>query len=39
MRILEAGVPAIAIVIALVVLCFYPLTEQKVYEIRKELEQ
>jgi len=39
MRILEAGVPIVAIIIALVVLCFYSLTEQKVHEIRKELER
>jgi GPH family glycoside/pentoside/hexuronide:cation symporter len=39
MRLLEAGVPIAAILAALTLLLFYPLTEKRVYAIRREIEQ
>ena len=39
MRVIEAGVPMVAIVIAFVVACLYPLSENQVYETREKLNE
>lgn len=39
LRILEAGIPALATVVAIVIIGFYPLSESRVYEIRQEMKK
>jgi GPH family glycoside/pentoside/hexuronide:cation symporter len=39
MRIWEISVPAVGVMIALILLAFYPLTERRSYEIRAELDE
>jgi GPH family glycoside/pentoside/hexuronide:cation symporter len=39
LRILEAGIPALATMVAIVIIVFYPLSEIRVYEIREEVKK